>query len=175
MRQLFMRRPDLDNLPPLPPLPPGYDLRPASSADEQAIAATMISAFGPEWSVDKVRRELQNDPSVVETIVATVGGVPVATASVRLMPETYPGSGYVHWVGTDAAHRGQRLGYAVTLAVLHRFRDLDCRDAVLETDPFRLPAIRVYLNLGFVPEQVVPEHEAAWREVLAALDAPREA
>src|SRR5215207_2363046 len=157
MRQLFMRRPHLDDLPPLPPLPPRYDLRTASLADEEALAATMRSAFGPEWSVEKVRRELLNDPSVVETIVATVGGVPVATASVRLVPEAYPGSGYVHWVGTDAAHRGKRLGYAVTLAVLYRFRDLGCRDAVLETDPFRLPAIRVYLNLGFLPVNVVPE------------------
>lgn len=168
-----MRRPHLDDLPPLPPLPPDHALRPANAADEETISAMMISAFGPEWSVDKVRRELLDDPSVVETIVATVGGGPVATASARLMPEAYPGSGYVHWVGTDAAHRGKRLGYAVTLAVLRRFRALGCRDAVLETDPVRLPAIRVYLSLGFQPEHVAPEHAAAWGEVFAALASPR--
>jgi hypothetical protein len=43
---------------------------------------------------------------------------------------------------------------------------------VLETDPPRLPAIRTYLDLGFRPENVVPEHEAIWRDILATLGTP---
>jgi mycothiol synthase len=170
-RQLFMKRSDLEGLPPAPALPEGYEVRTAGPADAEAIAAVMASAFGPEWNGAKVREELFDAPDVPETFVVTAGGVPVATASARFLPEQFPGSGYVHWVGGHADHRGKRLGYAVTLAVLHYFRAQGCHDAVLETDPPRLPAIRVYLSLGFRPVPVTPEHERIWPEILAALDA----
>lgn len=171
-RQLFMRRLDLEDLPPMPPLPAGYEMRTAGPEDAEAIAAVMGSAFGPEWSAATVREKLLDAPDVPETFLVTADGVPVATASARFATEQYPGSGYVHWVGTDAAHRGQRLGFAVTLAVLHYFRAHGCNDAVLETDPPRLPAIRVYLGLGFRPEVVTPEHEVIWRDILTTRHPP---
>lgn len=172
-RQLFMRRPNLDDLPPIPDLPVDHDLRAARPEDDVAIAALLASAFEPDWSVERVQRALLAAADVETTFVVTAGGAPVATASARLLPERYPGSGYVHWVGAHADHRGKRLGRAVTVAVLHRFRELGCRDAVLETDPPRLPAIRLYLSLGFRPEPLVPDDAMIWREILAELNAAR--
>ncbi len=168
--QVLMRRPGLDRLPP-PTLPAGYALRLAEAPDADGIAVVMASAFGPEWAADRVRRSLLDAPDVETTFVIETAGGPVATASARLDPVRFAGSGYVHWVGVHADHRGQRLGAAVVLAVLDRFRELGCRDAVLETDPPRLPAIRTYLNLGFRPESVGPEHEAMWRDSFASLEA----
>ena len=46
---------------------------------------------------------------------------------------------------------------------------------MLETDPPRLPAIRVYLGLGFRPEPRGPEDDARWRGIrddLIARDPP---
>jgi mycothiol synthase len=169
MRQLFMRRPDLDDLPAPSVLPAGHELRTARPDDADGIAAVLASAFESDWTADKVRRELLEAPDVETTYLVTAGGFPVATASARLLPERYPGSGYVHWVGTHGASRGQGLGRAVTLATLYRFRELGCRDAVLETDPPRLPAIRLYLALGFRPESAEPAQDDVWREVLAAI------
>jgi mycothiol synthase len=166
---MFMRRPNLADLPEPPPLPVGYALRRAGADDVDGIAATMASAFGPDWTADRVREALLDAPDVPETYVVTFGDTVVATASVRLMPDVYPGSGYLHWVGAHAEHRGQRIGTIVSLAVLRQFREIGCRDAVLETDPFRLPAIRTYLRLGFVPEPVEPEEEELWSRVLAEL------
>ena len=165
-----MRRPDLDGLP-TPPLPSGHALRRAGAADADGIAVVMASAFGPEWTADRVRRSVLDAPDVETTFVIEMAAGPVATASARLDPVRFPGSGYVHWVGVHADHRGRRLGAAVVLSVLNRFRELGCRDAVLETDPPRLPAIRVYLDLGFRPEAVGPAHEAMWREIFANLGA----
>jgi mycothiol synthase len=169
VRQLFMRRPELTSLPDLWPEPEGYDLRPAGPEDVEGIAAVLVSAFGPEWSAQRVRDALLDAPDVKETYVVACKGQPVATASARLVPDRYPDSGYLHWVATHQAHRGRRLGALVSLAALHYFRGAGCRDAVLETDPPRLPAIRTYLKLGFVPEIVVPEHQAIWHEILATL------
>jgi mycothiol synthase len=168
--QLLMRRPHLDDLPPVA-LPAGYELRAAGDADAGALATTLASAVGPEWTTERVRAALLDAPDVDTTLVATSGGAPVGTASARLDLERFPGSGYLHWVGVHAAHQGQRLGHALSLAVLHRFRELGCRDAVLETDPPRLPAIRTYLRLGFRPEPVVPAHEALWPAILAEIEA----
>lgn len=168
-RQLCMRRPTLDDLPPPPPLPAGYALRIAEAADAAGLAALLASAFEQAWTVDRVREALLDAPDVETTFVVAVDGRPVATASARLLPAIYPGSGYVHWVGAHAAHRGRRLGVAVTLAVLHRFRALGCRDAVLETDPPRLPAIRTYLGLGFGPEPRDVAQERVWREIVDGL------
>lgn len=165
--QLLMRRPSLDDLRPLPALAEADALREAGVDDAAALAVVLRSAFGPEWTIGRVHAALLDAPDVVATFVATAKGTPIATASARLAPDAFPGSGYLHWVGVHADARGRRLGRIVSLAVLHRFHALGCQDAVLETDPFRLPAIRVYLNLGFVPEPVVPVHETIWRDILA--------
>jgi mycothiol synthase len=173
VRQLFMRLPDLNHLPPMPPLPPGHELRLAVAADAEGIAATLASAFTPDWTVERVQRALLDAEDVPRTFLITCHGLPVATASVRLVPDQHPGSGYLHWVAVHADHRGKRLGYIISLEALRYFRSIGCRDAVLETDPPRLAAIRTYLNLGFVPENVDPEHETQWREILQTLGVGR--
>jgi mycothiol synthase len=167
-----MRRLELTSLPPLWAPPDGYSLRTAGAGDADGIAAVMASAFGPEWTAERVRQALLDAPDVKETYIVLQADRPVATASARLVPERYPGSGYLHWVGSHQEHRGRRLGALVSLAALHYFREAGCRDAVLETDPPRLAAIRTYLRLGFVPEPVDPAHETLWREILAAIDRP---
>jgi mycothiol synthase len=168
--QLFMRRPVLDNLPPIPALPPGHQLRVADEHDADALASIMTSAFGPEWTLSHVCAKLLDPPDVIRTWMVFAGDEPAATASVRLLPEAYPGSGYLHWVGTHVGHRGKKLGSIVTLAVLHDFRQMGCRDAVLETDPPRLSAIRTYLKLGFRPEFRAGQ-EAVWSGILEQIEA----
>lgn len=166
MTQLFMRRADLKDLPALPSLPDGYILRLASDADADALAVVLRAAFDDEtWTTDRVRADLLDAPDVVSTFVVDFAARPVATASARLRLDRFPNSGYVHWVGALPGHAGKCLGYLVSLAVLHEFVRLGCRDAVLETDDFRLPAIKTYHNLGFQPEMRDETHEERWKAV----------
>jgi mycothiol synthase len=56
------------------------------------------------------------------------------------------------------------------------FRARGYRDAVLETDDFRLPAIRTYLRHGYVPvtENVKGEnHLKRWSAILPQVLSPR--
>jgi mycothiol synthase len=69
----------------------------------------------------------------------------------------------------DPAHQGQKLGYIVSLAVLNMFVERGCKDAVLETDDHRLPAIKTYRNLGFHPEHRHETHPERWARILADL------
>src|SRR5438552_19195290 len=114
MSQLFMRRPTLDDLPPMPELPPGYTLREYQPGDLEPLSALMCRAFeDPQWTPERLQSALIEAPDVKKIFVIDYGGKPVASASVRLLPDRYPGSGYVHWVAADPDHQGQRLGYAV--------------------------------------------------------------
>jgi mycothiol synthase len=86
--------------------------------------------------------------------------------------DRFPGSGYVHWVGVHPDARGMRLGAAVSLRAMYRFVELGCRDAVLETDDHRIPALKTYFALGFQPENACPTHPERWKKVLEALGQP---
>jgi mycothiol synthase len=57
-----------------------------------------------------------------------------------------------------------------SLATLHAFRKLRCKDAVLHTDDFRLPAIKVYLELGFCPEYAHATHAPRWSRLSSSLN-----
>jgi mycothiol synthase len=170
MQQLFMRRPNLDNLPDLPALPEGCALRDLREDDLESLAALMRLAFEDEsWTAEKARKTFLEDKTVQRTFLIDYQGVPIATASARLLPEQFPGSGYVHWVAADPAHKGKRLGYIITLATLHEFVRMGCKDAVLETDDHRKPAIITYHRLGFVPEHRHETHPQRWQIILGEL------
>lgn len=162
--QLLMRRPHLSGLPEHP-APDGTAIRPATDADCDAVAVLLSDAFGMEWTAGRVRAALTANPQVDTVYVATQGTVVLATASARLDHDAFPGSGYVHWVGTSVAARRQGLGRAVCIAVLRRFADIGCDDAVLETDDDRIAAIRLYMALGFEPELRHPEDARRWSRV----------
>jgi mycothiol synthase len=168
--QLFMRRPSLDGLPALPNLTSKFLLRPMTPDDLPDVAALLSIAFeDASWTAERARKELCDDPDVVETWLITAGKKIIATATTLLEPQAYPGSGCVHWVATDPAYRGQSLGYIASLRVLHDFVRLGCRDAILRTDDFRLPAIKTYLKLDFAPEIQNDEQPARWEKVMAKI------
>jgi mycothiol synthase len=108
---------------------------------------------------------------VKKTFVIESDGEIVATASARLLPEAYPGAGYVHYVAASPHHAGKKLGYLVSLATLHEFVQMNCQSAVLDTDDFRLPAVKTYLNLGFAPHHSDDSHAQRWATVDASLAA----
>src|SRR5579871_1551471 len=166
MQQLLMRRPNLENLPDAADLPAGYMLRDGHEEDIPRLATVLGAAFlNTDWTSEEAHKSLIADASVKRIFVIECDGALVATASSRLLPNVYPDSGYVHWVGVDPAHQGRRLGYSVTLATLTDFAARGCRDAVLETDDFRIPAIKTYLKLGFTPVYRDETHRERWDKI----------
>ena len=117
----------------------------------------------------RVAEALNEQQGVKQTLVIDFQDRPIATASARLRPDRFPGSGYLHWVAVDPDHQGQRLGFFVSLAVLHTFGTLGCTDAVLETQDHRLAAIQTYLKLGFLPEYRDETHRERWETIQAVL------
>jgi len=59
--------------------------------------------------------------------------------------------------------------------VLGWFRDHGFAESLLNTDDFRLPAIAMYLSLGFQPEHREEAHRARWSAIRVALEARKDA
>jgi mycothiol synthase len=166
MSQLYMLRPNLDELPAIPALPDGYTLRKFVEADLKSLGATLAKAFeNDEWNPNRVREVLTEHADVPATFVIDYHGWTVATASALLSQSAPKGLATLHWVGADAGHAGKRLGYIVSLAVLHECVKYGCTSADLLTDDGRLPAIKTYLNLGFRPIYRDETHKGRWVEI----------
>lgn len=169
---LLLHRPDLSDLAAIPALPNGYELRAfAGEGDLAPLSITLSEAFGDPWPAERVRTELTEAPDVKAVYVVAWQGEPVATASSRYLPDCFPRSGYVHWVGTRPLHARKGLSAALMARVLQDFVERGYEDAVLETEDFRLSALRLYLKLGFLPVYEVrgEDHRERWAAIFRAL------
>lgn len=84
-------------------------------------------------------------------------------------------SGYIHMVRAKDCERGKGLGHIMAEYALQIFKERGVDKVILTTDDFRLPAIKTYLDAGFLP--VVYGNEDSeinrrWDEVLKNLNYP---
>jgi mycothiol synthase len=159
--------------PPSFSLPEEYRLRTFRPGDADEHFRLMRAAGFANWDLAQlaaaVDKCLPEGFSVVEHIPS---GHLVASAMAQHHPEEHhPCGGELGWVAADPDHRGKGLGYAVCAAVVRRLIEIGYRNIYLLTDDPRLPAIRLYLKLGFVPFLHAPDMEGRWRAVCAKLGA----
>ena len=172
-RQLRMVRPNLDGLPQLE-IPEGYQIRTYQEGDDVHWANVISDSFGGERTPEDARRDIMDrdvfDPEGL--YFATYRGTPVGTTCAWKDTPDEIDVGIVHMVGVHSTHTGHKLGRCVTLSVLLYLRDHGFKCAKLGTDDFRLPAIKTYLNLGFLPVYVDVTQPERWREIFRKLDLP---
>jgi hypothetical protein len=154
-------------------LDPAFTLRLATTEDADDVALLMAEAYEEPWDSERVSREFLEAEDVPATWIVTDSDGVVAVASERLLPTTYPGRGYVHYVAARRRVRGNRLGALVTAQCLRGFAGRGLESAVLETDDFRVPAVVVYLRLGFVPSCRSVAEQKAWSVLFPILFSKR--
>jgi len=173
--QLCMRRPTLDDLPEIV-LPDGYSLRASQERDGRHWARIIRESFGdPGFDESRFKSEMKGHPSYLSErifFVSAANGTPCATASAYRSEAFGEDVGYLHFVGVCPAQAGRRLGAAVSLAALKKFAAEGLQSAVLETDDFRLAAIKTYFRLGFSPFIRHGSHPSRWIAVRAKLNMP---
>jgi len=172
--QLVMVRPNLDDLPEEVKLPPGYAIRTYRPGDEAAWAYIVSRTIGGSDDPDRCRRELIDKPifSPDRLFFATYRGMPVGTICAWQRPSDPEGVGYVHMLGVLEEHRGKRLGYMLLLKALQWFKEHGFKSALLHTDDFRSPAIKLYLKFGFIPVFADETHPQRWRIISEKLGIP---
>ena len=173
-RQLRMVRPNLDDLPKLE-LPDGYSIRSYQEDDDVHWANIISDSFGGrKRTAQDTHNEITNRDVFVPDglFFVTYQDEPVGTACAWRQSVNEIDVGYVHMVGVLGEHTGQKLGKWVSLAVLYYFRDHGFSCSMLDTDDFRIPAIKTYLNLGFVPVYVEITQPKRWETILKQIEFP---
>jgi len=170
---IAMIRPDLAGLV-RPQAPDGYTLRPFHTGEEAAWADLLAATFPEMPEPQSIPRKEFLRASIWQPgriFFACKDNVPVACATAWEHAHIWgPKSGIVHWVATHPDHRGRGLARAVVLAAMNWMRTTGYESAILVTQIQRLPAIRLYLGLGFRPHLAAfPEMAERWAKVEADL------
>jgi len=153
----------------------GYALRVARSGDEPAFFRLMALAGFADWNMEVLKPWLMKIlPDGWFVVIHEQSGELVATTMATHNPsDLHPFGGELGWVAAHPSHTGKGLGLAVCAAVTARFLRAGYRNIYLKTDDFRLPAIKTYLKLGFVPFlEVAADHPGRWQTVCEKLNWP---
>lgn len=146
-------------------LPAGYAIRTYRAGDEAGwFACCNGGGLGTEnWEPGRFSREMLGRKGITpESIFFAVDAAGEIAATATAVCEE--DRGYVHMVAANPKHRGKSLGKAVCHAVMRFLTEKGYRRIVLETDDWRVPAIKVYRWLGFERDGVVrPPDEGALR------------
>lgn len=160
--QLFMRQPDIAHLPSLA-LPEGFSLHSHIEGQEKNWEELIEKAFGSHFSFnDFIVNGGGYKPEYVLYIAKD--GVDIATAT-AVEKDIFPGEGWFRMIGTSPEARGLGAGKLVCLAALHSLAARGYKSVVLSTDDERIPAIKLYLSLGFEPIFTHESHEERWKKV----------
>lgn len=174
-RGITMIRPHLRELPPVL-FPPGFGIRPMRLDEGPLWLAIERDAeqeyqFMPDGIFE---REFGADLESVPRrcfIAVDAQGAGVGTISAWYYTFREQEYGLVHWVAVRPACQGKGLGRAMISFALNRLSQWHDR-ALLNTDTRRLPAIKLYLDFGFVPVLDLPGAIENWGEVAIHLDHP---
>ena len=169
--QLVMEHP-LEALPE-PVLPALYELR-TLRPDDAPAWTVLLQRNGElgEWTPERAAPLFAPGGPIAfeQSFVVEREGVPVATAQLALHSDgPFAPLPELGWVAVDPAHRGRGLGYVVCLAVMRAAVLAGHTGIYLLTDDHRLPAIRVYLRLGFRPRMNDETAKARWQAIFTTL------
>jgi predicted dehydrogenase/GNAT superfamily N-acetyltransferase len=171
--QLKMAWPqDRLDAPPEPTLPAGYVLRGYRDTDKGAYLALMVKVGFEGWDAERLQRTLATVlPDGLFVIEHKATGALAATALCNHSPtDGFPYGGELGWVAGDPAHKGKGLGMAICAAATARFIQAGYRNIYLRTDDWRLPALKIYLKLGYRPVAGDKALHDRWKNVFTTLN-----
>ena len=169
-------RDSIRNLPEVP-LPLGYVIRDYRLGDENSWADTLRTCGFEKWNDVEVLAYLEDTERRVGSRVVDHNGKVVAATFASRKPEDASNTvasagigssheeGILDFVVTHPDHRGKKLARATCTEVAKFFVDRGCSSVSLQTDDWRLPAIHVYLSLGFKPVMHRSDMPDRWANV----------
>jgi len=173
--EVFMIRPHLRDIPQIP-FPEGYGIR-AMRLDESALWTDIQRDAEPHFPIADDLFHNQFDDYLQATqwrsfIVTNAKGVGVGVVS-AWFDRDFKGEDYgmIHWIAIRQAYQGLGLGKAALSFALNQLSQWHER-AFLGTQTKRIPAVKLYLNFGFVPDLAPPGALDVWREVAAKVPHP---
>ncbi|MBB6452469.1 mycothiol synthase [Salirhabdus euzebyi] len=162
--------------PPEPTIPSGYCVRTFRQEDKKNYVE-LLEKEG--WLLDETELEDFFDrviPNGLFFLIDKRSKEIVASAVALHNPKsshyTFPFGGDIGFVFTRPAHRKKGLGLAVTNLATNRLIKAGYSSIRIVTNDHRLPALKTYLNLGFIPFLYASDMEQRWKDVYTILGLP---
>lgn len=145
-------------------VPEGYALRQYEPGDEESWLALIQTGDFANWDMDRLVTFLEPSERREGSRVVAFGNKIVAAtfASRREPPQN---TGVLDYVVSHPDHRGFGLGRAVCTSVLEFLVERGYDDISLHTDDWRLPAIGLYISLGFDTDVTREDMPARWQAI----------
>jgi mycothiol synthase len=161
---------DLSTIPSIK-LPPGYHSAALSPGHEIDYIGVMRRSLVAEADMEWFCRTFSNDPEYNPDNLLLIyeDTTPIAAAAAW---QTLLGSkktGLVHMVGVDRKYQGRGLGRVITLLVLRRLKERGFHSVLAATKDIRIPALTLYLSLGFKPVCRNRLDALRWKKVLSRI------
>ena len=147
-----------------------YLLRSYRKGDETGwVELLNVNGELGKWSRERLEAEIRGNLVQDAQFFVVAGRRIVAAAGVYNGQWDGEKCWEIGWVARDPRHRGKGLGRQATAAAVGAARSLPERPIFLKTDDFRMAAIKIYLQLGFVPDWAHSSYRPRWQEIFARL------
>ena len=155
-----------------PQLPEGYVLRGYRSGDENSWADLLFMCGFEQWNSPLKIGEYLCDQERREGSRIVALGAEIVGATFASRQSSPFRAGVLDYVIIHPNHRNRGLGRAVCAGVVKFFSEHGYDLVVLQTDDWRVSAIKVYLSLGFEPEITRDDMPGRWETVMRELTLP---
>ncbi|MEY8213998.1 MAG: GNAT family N-acetyltransferase [Colwellia sp.] len=149
----------------------GYTLRQYHEADKNAYFKLLASAGMDPCSFNYWDKHILPDGFYLIECDQTREIVAACFASHHPV-ERHERAGNFGWLAASPQHSGKGLGGAVSSAVTSRLIRAGYQHIYLETHDFRLPAIKIYLSMGWAPSLYCDEMHDRWKSICDELEWP---
>ena len=152
-RQLRMCFDVQKNAVPVPDVPEGFTLRTLREGDEEQYIKLMHLSGFAQWDLKLFQKVKAGalDEGIFFLEEKSSGKIVATAMANRVRPGEEELGGELGWVGVDPEFRGKHLSAILCSAVQKRYGQEGYTKAYLRTDDFRLPAVKTYLDLGWLP------------------------
>ena len=171
MKQLKMYRPPMEA--PEVKLPEGWHIRsyqPGDGTDWCLCCRGGALGVDDEASEAVFKEKMLDDPHVAaEDVLFIVDDEGFVGGTTTLYCRDEENFGTVHMVAVKKEAQGKGLSAPVVAAVLARSLEKGREHITLTTDDFRVPAVKTYLKLGFIPVVGDMPMRRRWQALLRTL------
>ena len=156
---------------PVPAPAPGFCLRSYQPGDQDSwVALINTGDYGSDWDRARFDEYILGPERKEGSRVVERDGVIVAATFASVQPDMED-MGRVDFVTSLPEYRGYGLGRLVCSAVVRYLIDKGYSRVILFTDDWRLPAIGLYLSMGFEPQMTRDDMPGRWEAIRRNLEA----